>query len=230
MPITQDGGGQIVYTKPEKGRQFEETGTVLDTDFAIADKNNVLKQVKFDINPTSGGAGTLTLQANISGDSTIVLSSLASTAFSTIQPDSGTSPVADSASATLTLTSSDSSVSITGNSATDTVDFKVGQLVDSRNWFIETPYDRTYTLDQYAKYGYTVEDVTIITSSGTCSIAFKIDGTDITGLSAVSASSVESTSTATAAKTVAVGNTLTAVVSSSAAPDSLAIALKIKRT
>lgn len=43
-------------------------------------------------------------------------------AFSTIQPDAGTSPVATGAD-TLTLTSSDASVTITGNSGTDTIDF-----------------------------------------------------------------------------------------------------------
>lgn len=45
--------------------------------------------------------------------------------FSTIQPDVGTSPVASSPTDTLTLTSSDGSVLITGNSGTDTIDFSV---------------------------------------------------------------------------------------------------------
>jgi len=44
--------------------------------------------------------------------------------FDTIQTDAGTSPVASGAS-TLTLTSSDASVIITGNAGTDTVDFSV---------------------------------------------------------------------------------------------------------
>ncbi len=44
--------------------------------------------------------------------------------FDTIQPDAGTSPVASGAS-TLTLTSSDASVTITGNAGTDTIDFVV---------------------------------------------------------------------------------------------------------
>ncbi len=44
--------------------------------------------------------------------------------FDTIQTDAGTSPVASGAS-TLTLTSSDASVTITGNAGTDTVDFVV---------------------------------------------------------------------------------------------------------
>jgi len=53
--------------------------------------------------------------------------SLAGTAavvsFKTIQADAGTNPVADSPTDTLTLTSSDASITITGNSTTDTIDF-----------------------------------------------------------------------------------------------------------
>lgn len=45
--------------------------------------------------------------------------------FATIQPPAGTSPAADSPSDVLNLTSSDSSIVITGNSSTDTLDFKV---------------------------------------------------------------------------------------------------------
>lgn len=45
--------------------------------------------------------------------------------FTTIQTDTGTSPVADGFNDTLTLTSSDGSVSIVGNSTTDTVDLSV---------------------------------------------------------------------------------------------------------
>lgn len=51
--------------------------------------------------------------------------SAASVAFKTIQTDAGTSPVADSAEDTLTITSSDASVTITGNSTTDTIDLSV---------------------------------------------------------------------------------------------------------
>lgn len=45
--------------------------------------------------------------------------------FSTIQTPSGSSPVAGSPSDTLTLTSSDGSISITGNAIFDTIDLKV---------------------------------------------------------------------------------------------------------
>lgn len=43
--------------------------------------------------------------------------------FSIIQPDSGTTPVAQSPNETLTLTSSDGSIVIEGDFATDTLDF-----------------------------------------------------------------------------------------------------------
>lgn len=49
--------------------------------------------------------------------------------FSTVQPEFGTSPAASSPNDTLTLTSSDDSVLITGDSTTDTVDYtRAGQI------------------------------------------------------------------------------------------------------
>lgn len=45
--------------------------------------------------------------------------------FSIIQPDAGTSPTADNTNDTLTITSSDASLTITGNSGTDTLNFVV---------------------------------------------------------------------------------------------------------
>ena len=49
-------------------------------------------------------------------------SSGAAVAFKTMQTDAGTAPVADAADDTLTFTSSDASITITGNSTTDTID------------------------------------------------------------------------------------------------------------
>lgn len=50
----------------------------------------------------------------------------ASASFTTIQPDAGTSPVATGPTDTLTLTSTDNSLVITGNSGTDTIAFTAG--------------------------------------------------------------------------------------------------------
>lgn len=87
-------------------------------------------------NPVASGTDTLTLT---SSDSTVTITGTAATktvdlktgagvsklSFTTIQTDAGTSPVADSVTDTLTLTSSDASVTITGTAGTDTVDLKV---------------------------------------------------------------------------------------------------------
>lgn len=51
--------------------------------------------------------------------------SYSSTSFAIIQPTTGTSPTADAPDDTLTLTSSDGSMIITGNATTDTLDFSV---------------------------------------------------------------------------------------------------------
>jgi len=53
-----------------------------------------------------------------------------SNSFETINVPNGTNPVADSATDTLNFTSVDDSVTITGTSGTDTVDFKANQNID----------------------------------------------------------------------------------------------------
>lgn len=51
-----------------------------------------------------------------------------SNSFETIQTPSGTSPVADSSTDTLTLESSDGTIGISGNSTTDTIDLTLGTI------------------------------------------------------------------------------------------------------
>lgn len=65
-----------------------------------------------------GGNETLTIAATQPADQNL---------FETISTPLGTSPVADTTTDTLTLTSGDNSVSITGTAATDTVDFQVNE-------------------------------------------------------------------------------------------------------
>ena len=57
----------------------------------------------------------------------------AENAFATIDCPTGTDPVADSATDTLTLTQSDDTVVVTGTVASDTVDFKVGANLANAN-------------------------------------------------------------------------------------------------
>lgn len=72
---------------------------------------------------------TISITGNIDTNTLDFISNVtppsASNSFVTIDCPSGTDPVADSATDTLTLTSTGSSIAITGNSGTDTVNFEV---------------------------------------------------------------------------------------------------------
>jgi hypothetical protein len=92
---------------------------------------------------------------------------------------------------------------------------------------IEAPTAKTYTLCQYATTAGTIENLIAKLSSGTCTVAVKINGTDVTGLAAVAVTSAESITAATAARTIAVGDTITAVVSSVSSPADLALVVEI---
>jgi hypothetical protein len=105
----------------------------------------------------------------------------------------------------------------------------LGVAVDVIPGHIETAADTTYYLDQYAMYAYTINEIRIISASGTVTAAVKIDGSNVTGISAVSVSSAEATGTATAANSVSVGNTVTLVLSSNAAALDVRFTLKITR-
>jgi hypothetical protein len=101
--------------------------------------------------------------------------------------------------------------------------------VDFISGHIETAADKTYYLDQYAMAAYTINEIRIISASGTVTAAVKIDGTNVTGISAVAVSSSEATGTASAANSVSVGNTVTLVLSSNAAALDVRFTLKITR-
>lgn len=103
-------------------------------------------------------------------------------------------------------------------------------LVESSCGHIAAPTDTTIYLDQYASYAYNINTLVTQMDSGTCSIALKINGTNVTSISAHSATSSEVTSTATAAYSVAVGDTVTMVISSSSSPDDLRWTIKTTRT
>lgn len=87
----------------------------------------------------------------------------------------------------------------------------------------------TYTLELYAQYAYTINQLKIISASGTCTTAVKINGVDVTGISAVSVSSTIATANASAANTVAVGDKITLVTTSNSALTNLQASLKTTR-
>jgi len=89
---------------------------------------------------------------------------------------------------------------------------------------------QTYTLELYAEYGYTINELKIISTSGTCTAALKINGTNVTGISATSVSSTIATGTASAANTVVVGDKVTLVISSNSSLVNLQATIKYTRT
>lgn len=101
--------------------------------------------------------------------------------------------------------------------------------VSSYSGMIESPTDKSFTLDLYAASAATINSLKVITVSGTCTVAVKINGTSVTGISAVSASSTIATGTASAANTVAVGDKITLVVSSNSSAADLQFTVKYTR-
>lgn len=103
-------------------------------------------------------------------------------------------------------------------------------LVEVFTGHIEAGSDKIYTLDEYAAYGYTINTLITKMVSGTCTISIKINGTNVTSISAHSATSSQVTSTASGANTVAAGDRVTMVLASSSSPVDLAFTLKVTRT
>lgn len=89
---------------------------------------------------------------------------------------------------------------------------------------------KTYTIDLYAEFSYTINEIKIISASGTCSAALQINGTNITGISSVSVSSTIATGTATGANSVASGNKVTLVLTSNSSLSGLAATIKYTRS
>ncbi len=101
--------------------------------------------------------------------------------------------------------------------------------VSSYVGMIAEPTDTTYTLDLFTAYAGTINQLKIITASGTCTAAVAIGGTPVTGISAVSVSSSIATGNASAANTFTAGQKITLTISASSSPADLAFTLKFTR-
>ncbi len=89
---------------------------------------------------------------------------------------------------------------------------------------------QTYTLELSAAYPYTINTLNIIAGAGSCTAAVQINGTPVTGISAVSVSTTIATATGSAANAVAIGDKVTLVISSPTTLDNLQASLKTTRT
>lgn len=96
-------------------------------------------------------------------------------------------------------------------------------------FFIEAGDDATYVIDQSASFGYTIIDAVAETVSGSITMAVKIEGTDVTGISAMAITSTESTDTASAANVVAAGDLVIFVFSSNSSAVGLSVKLNCTR-
>lgn len=134
MPITKDNNGKIVYTP--KSTRFDsgvDTGVEAADAFAVCDNTDQLKQVQWDLAAMAAASRVKLKFQNPDPDQEIVLTFPSVTAniggggvgesFTVIQTDAGTYPTATGPTDALSLTSSSSALTITGNSATDTVTF-----------------------------------------------------------------------------------------------------------
>ena len=90
--------------------------------------------------------------------------------------------------------------------------------------------DDVYPLLEYAQFGFTIDKAYYKTDSGTITAEVAINGTAVTGLSALSLTSTQGNSTATAANTVAVGDKVAITLSSNSSADTVSICLHCTRT
>jgi len=87
----------------------------------------------------------------------------------------------------------------------------------------------TYTIELYANYAYTINELKIVADAGTCTANLKINSTSVTSISAVSVSSTIATATASGANTVAVGDKITLVTTSNSGLNNLQLTIKTTR-
>lgn len=102
----------------------------------------------------------------------------------------------------------------------------LGLSILEYNGCVPAGTDGSYPVIQKATVAFTINELAIKTDSGTCTAAITIEGTNVTGISAVSVSSTEATGTASAANSVSVGDTVKLVLSSGSTPVNVAFTLK----
>lgn len=96
---------------------------------------------------------------------------------------------------------------------------------------LDTPIDKTYDALSYATTSGVITGVYgLKTSSGTLTLAIKINGTNVTSLSGLSVSSTPQNVASTGANTFAIGDRITFTVSGSSSPTDLTGTIAITET
>lgn len=101
---------------------------------------------------------------------------------------------------------------------------------DSIGGQIEVPTNKTYTLVGVAKFGFTIENISISTTSGTCTASLQINNVNVGGLSNISVTSTNQNISSTSAKTVAVSGKVTLVITSNSSASDLIFSIGILKT
>ena len=102
--------------------------------------------------------------------------------------------------------------------------------IDSIGGQIEVPANKTYTLVSVAKFGFTIENISISTTSGTCTASLQINGVNVGGLSSISVTNSNQNISSTSAKTVAVSGRVTLVITSNSNSLDLIFSIGILKT
>lgn len=100
--------------------------------------------------------------------------------------------------------------------------------VEGGHWFIPEAENKTYVVIQKTPYAFTITETTTKSVSGTCTVTFRINGTNIGG-TANSASSSEQSQSHTSSNAVAEGDTVDFVVTSNSSCLDLAISMAVTR-
>jgi len=105
----------------------------------------------------------------------------------------------------------------------------ISGLTFGLQFFIATGADATYIIDQFASFAYTIVDAVAETVSGTITLEVNIDGTEVTGISAMAITSTESTDTASGQNSVAAGATVDFIFTSNSSALGLSVKLNCTR-
>jgi hypothetical protein len=106
----------------------------------------------------------------------------------------------------------------------------IPSLIDEDQIYIQGATNKTYPIISKKIYAGTVNGIYgLKTSSGTCTVAIQINGTNVTGLSSINVTSVAQDVAASALNAMVAGDRLTIVITSASAPVDLEGTLKITR-